>query len=256
MLRFKAFLLAIAVTLMPAATALAQPDMGTAVVTPADPTVDAPGWVRVAYDAMQRHDYRMLAAVLLVGFVAVARKYGARVPGKVGAFVASDRGGAVLSLGLALIGGVIHALLAGQPLGLAMLGTAMYVSFLASGGYALVKKTGVLEWLRAGTVRMLPALVVAGVLGAGGCAWLQAHPTVAAALKCTESLVLAALEDVASAFASGSVNWAAIGHAEEVHGLDAVICAAQRLASPPPGAAVDVKRAKAARAYLSARGLR
>lgn len=260
----KAFLFAMCLVLTPT-LAWAAPDGGAAVDmavasavdagAPAAASGDLGSFVRQAYDAAQRHDYRMLAAVLLIGFVAVARKYGARVPGHIGAFVASDRGGAFLSLGLALIAGVIHALLAGSQLGLGMIATAVYISFLASGGYALVKKAGLVEWLAGAAKRILPALLIGAALTAGGCAWLQAHPTVAAALKCTESLVLAALEDVGAAFASGQVDWAAIGHAEEVHGLDAVVCAAQRLANPPAGAAVNVAAARGAQEYLAVRGL-
>jgi hypothetical protein len=218
--------------------------------------MDIQAFLKTAYDAVMHRDYRLLAATILIGFVAVARKYGARVPGKVGAFVASDRGGAVLALGLALIGGAANALLAAQPLSLAMVGSAMYVAVLAAGGYALVKKADLMGLAKVVLSRGGAALVLILALGTGGCAWLAAHPTVAAALKCTEDLVLAALVDVGAAFSSGSVDWGAIGHAEEVHGLDAVICAAQRLANPSPGAAVNVKVAKGASAYLAARGLK
>jgi hypothetical protein len=217
--------------------------------------MDIEAFLKTAYDAVMHRDYRLLAATLLIGIVALARKYGARVPGKVGAFVASDRGGAVLALALAIIGGAANALLAAQPLSLAMVGSAIYVAVLAAGGYALVKKADLLGLLKGVLSKGGAALVLVLSLTTG-CAWLQAHPTAVAALHCVEDLVLAALSDVAAAFSSGSVDWAAIGRAEEVHGLETVICAAQRLANPPAGSAVDVKVAKGANAYLAARGLK
>lgn len=216
--------------------------------------MDIQAFLKTVYDAVMHRDYRLLVATVLVGFVAVARKYGARVPGKVGAFVASDRGGAVLALGLAIIGGAANALLAAQPLSLAMLGSAVYVAVLAAGGYSLVKKAGLMDVVARLAARVLPMLVLGVALATGGCAWLQAHPTVQGALQCVESIVGEVISALAGAFSSGTVDWNAVGGLEARYGLDAVICAAQRLANPLPGAAVEPNVVKGAQAYLKVRG--
>lgn len=217
--------------------------------------MDIEAFLKTVYDAILNRDYRGLAAIVLVGIVALARKYGARVPGKVGAFISSDRGGAVLALGLAVLGGAANALGAHQPLSLAMLGSAIYVAVLAAGGYALVKKADLLGLLKSALGKGGAALVLILSLSTG-CAWLQAHPTVASALKCAEDIAAEVISAVASAFMSGAPDWKEVGLLEGKYGLDAVICAAQKLANPVPGSAVNVKVVSGAKAYLAARGLK
>lgn len=266
MLHLKAFLIALVVSATPA-LAMATPDGGAVIsdmavqavdagvqAMPSDPTADLGGWVKAAYTAAQGGQYRMLAAILLIGLVSVTRKYGAKVPGKVGAYVASDRGGASVTLGLALIAGIIHALLAGVPLGLPMLATAVYISFLAAGGYTLAKKAGFGDILTAAGRRIGLVAVLVLATASGGCAWLQAHPKILAGLECAQGVAIEVVTALAAALL-GPADWAQVGLLEAKYGLDAVVCAAQKLAAPPVGAAVNPDVVKNARAYLALRGL-
>lgn len=266
MLKIRAFLVALMISASPLALAavpdggadlgavvadMAQPAVATGAV---DPTADFTGWVKAAYTAAQGGQYRMLAAVLLIGFVSVSRKYGSKVPGKVGAYVASDRGGASVTLGLAILAGVIHALLAGTPLGLPMLATAIYISFLAAGGYSLAKKAGLGDLLTAAGRRLGLIAVLVLATASGGCAWLQAHPQILTALECAQGIAVEVVTALAAALL-GPADWAQVGLLEAKYGLDAVVCAAQKLANPPATAAVNPDVVKNARTYLGLRGL-
>jgi hypothetical protein len=233
------FVKALLVTLciLGAAPAFAQdagsPDMGASASVAPDPGVDAGAFIKSAFDAAQRGDYRMFAALALIGVVYVARKYGAKVPGKIGAFAASDRGGAALALGLAIVGGVSHALLAARPLGLSMLVSAVYISFLAAGGYSLVKKAGVEDLMRKALSKIGLALVLVAALANSGCAWLQAHPQIGGAAQCALDAIIQAaptlVADVSSALGGGSPDWGYLLTLEEAHGPDNVGCVVSSL---------------------------
>lgn len=76
------------------------------------------------------------AATALVFAVAVARRYLVeRIP-----FLASDAGGAVLTLVGSFGGAVATALAAGGAVSLGLMWTALGVAAMAAGGYSLVKK--------------------------------------------------------------------------------------------------------------------
>lgn len=105
-----------------------------------DPT-DHPGaYAKAVYNAATHKNYRFLVAFALLAFVSVSRRYASRLPGRGGAFVASDRGGAMLTIVLAISGGATTALLGGGPLSFEMVGNAVMNAVIAAGGYSLVKK--------------------------------------------------------------------------------------------------------------------
>lgn len=177
---------------------------------PPDPVLDL---ARVIYDGVMSGQYFAAAAGALVLAVSLARRFGAPlVP-----WLATDAGGAVLSLGGSLGGSLLTAALAGEAVSLGLIWTAAVVAFFASGGYSTVKRlviaplrarsTGWPSWARAllalvawvfdrpdpqariPTAPVLAVLVVA--LSVGGCATARRAGAVGAntALVCqTESL--------------------------------------------------------------------
>ena len=56
------------------------------------------------------------------------------------AWIKSDVGGAVLVLGLGMVGGITTALVGGAPIGVALLLDAVKVSLGSAGGFVVVKK--------------------------------------------------------------------------------------------------------------------
>lgn len=134
------------------APAIASFDMGThahaapapVALPPAAPALDPtdhPGsWLKAVYSAATHKNYRFLVALALLAFVSISRRYASRLPGKPGQFFASDRGGATLTIALAIAGGTTTALLGGGPLSFEMVGNAVMNAVIAAGGYSLVKK--------------------------------------------------------------------------------------------------------------------
>lgn len=92
--------------------------------------------LKPALEAVKAGQGILAACLLLVFAVAVARRYGAkRFP-----FLASDAGGALLTL-LGSFGGALGtALMAGTAPSLGLATTALGVAFAASGGYSMIKR--------------------------------------------------------------------------------------------------------------------
>lgn len=100
---------------------------------------------RAVYQALHGHHYVLLAGLLLMGACYLVRRLAplAEAPGragKLGAFLRSDRGGAALSLFLAICGGLATAFTAGKGVSLQLVVDALAVSFTASGGWSLARK--------------------------------------------------------------------------------------------------------------------
>jgi hypothetical protein len=108
-------------------------------------------------DALRAGQYPLGAVLALVFAVALARKYGHKLPyvgGKVGPFLKTDHGGALLTLLGSFGGAFATALAAGAAPSLALAWTALGVAVAAAGGYSLIKKLGgplvnkAPEWMR------------------------------------------------------------------------------------------------------------
>ncbi len=80
-----------------------------------------------------------LALVVLLS-VYLARKFGPKLPGRVGAFFGSGYGGMALSFLIGQIGAVVTSLEAGKPLSLQLVLSGVVVSLLGSGLHAQVKQ--------------------------------------------------------------------------------------------------------------------
>jgi len=93
-------------------------------------------FARLLLDAVQSRNYALLVALVVVLAVYLLRKFGgSRLP-----FLRTDRGGALLVLGVALAGAVANALAAGAPFSGELLLTAVRVALTAAGGFTLVKR--------------------------------------------------------------------------------------------------------------------
>lgn len=89
------------------------------------------------------HGEKQLALALVVLLsVFFARKFGPKLPGKVGAFFGSGYGGMALSFLIGQIGAVVTALEAGTPFSLRLVLSGVVVSLLGSGLHAQVKQVG------------------------------------------------------------------------------------------------------------------
>lgn len=134
--------LAEAPTAAPAPAALAPtiaPD-GTV----ADPMDDLAKLALTAIDAIRSGNWWLLASLALSVVLACVRKFG---PGILAskwpagaAWIKSDVGGAVLVLGLGMVGGITTALVGGAPIGMALILDAVKVSLGSAGGFVVVKK--------------------------------------------------------------------------------------------------------------------
>ena len=112
--------------------------------TVADPTDDLAKLAVMAIDAIRSGNWWLLASLALSVVLACVRKFG---PGLLAskwpagaAWIKSDVGGAVLVLGLGMVGGVTTALVGGAPIGAALLLDAVKVSLGSAGGFVVVKK--------------------------------------------------------------------------------------------------------------------
>lgn len=208
-----------------------------------------------AADAVKLHDWRILAAVACVALTWAFRWGAGKIPGKLGAWIKSDQGGAFSALLMGVLGSLGHALFGKEPFSAQFLVDGVVMGVTAAGGYATIKKLlpGASAAKAAGG-----AMALFLGLSLGGCAWLQAHPAVAGALNCAEEAIVQSipgiLGDVGQALSGSSPDWKALGGLEASKGIDVVICAAEKLLGGAiPGAAPNPQIHKNARAYLDSR---
>ncbi|TQF10106.1 hypothetical protein FJV41_41160 [Myxococcus llanfairpwllgwyngyllgogerychwyrndrobwllllantysiliogogogochensis] len=93
-------------------------------------------FAQLLFNAVTSQNYALVASLVVVLLVFLLRKFGGRfIP-----FFNTDRGGAVLVLGVSLAGAVANALAAGAPFSLSLMLTAVKVALTAAGGFTLVKR--------------------------------------------------------------------------------------------------------------------
>lgn len=100
---------------------------------------DLTAFLKATFEAAAKHDWRVFAALLLVGVVWLARKYAMKLPGAVGSFFQGDRGGAVLALVLGVLGAVGHMLTAGAGFSLQTVTDGLVMAVTAAGGWTVFK---------------------------------------------------------------------------------------------------------------------
>jgi hypothetical protein len=92
--------------------------------------------IQLAYEAVARGDARVVAALAAVGSVWWLRRWGAQhLP-----WLATDRGGAALSLAVGVAGSVLHGLAAGQGVSLDLLWQGVQTALVSSGLWTVGRK--------------------------------------------------------------------------------------------------------------------
>ena len=79
---------------------LIEPATGTAIVVGLDTPTDIVGFVREIHGAAVEGDWRVVAGLVLLVLMVAVRRFGSRLPGRVGAFLGSHLGGAIALCGL------------------------------------------------------------------------------------------------------------------------------------------------------------
>lgn len=104
-----------------------------------DPGADGGAFFNQLVAAVASGDYRLVAILAAVGAVFLLRQFATRIPGAVGAFFKTKRGGALT----ALLGGVVTALaglLIGKgPINVGLIVNGIVLGIGASGGWNVVK---------------------------------------------------------------------------------------------------------------------
>lgn len=91
-------------------------------------------------DANNHGEQQLSLALIVLLTVFFARKFGPKIPGKIGAFFGSGYGGMALSFLIGQIGAVVTAIEAGTPFSLRLVLSGVVVSLLGSGLHAQVKQ--------------------------------------------------------------------------------------------------------------------
>lgn len=122
----------------PAPAPAAAPADAGAVPAPAlpDPEADGMGFLKTIVDAAMSRNWAWLAALALVAVVWALRRFaGGKLP-----WLKTDRGGAVLVLATSVVGALATSLGAGKALGGEVVLQAVYVGFMAAGGFTWLKR--------------------------------------------------------------------------------------------------------------------
>ena len=90
--------------------------------------------------AISSGDYKWAAVLGIVGLTALVRQFGPKIPGKVGLFLATSRGGAITALVLALVMALAPAIGGKAPWSPLLVKDALLLGFAAIGGWVGVRR--------------------------------------------------------------------------------------------------------------------
>ena len=177
--------------------------------------------LQTALDAMRTHDWVLLFSLGVMLAIWGLRARGAKIPGKLGVFIASNRGAALLNVVVSFAAAVVASLIAHRPLSDSGLWiAALTASVAAAGGWAQLKAilfppdapalhAVVLKAMRRKPDAVIVLGLVVGLCGmfVAGCA----TPGGAALGKCELGMLPQASEstiaDVSAIAAAGGDNW-------------------------------------------------
>lgn len=97
-------------------------------------------FLQAIVDAITGGQWRAVVVLVAVGAVYALRAGGTKLPGKLGAFLASSRGGAVLALLFAVVSGLGALVLAGKAITLKSVLDVLLLGFTAIGGWVGVRR--------------------------------------------------------------------------------------------------------------------
>ena len=117
-------------------------DMSVIVAPLIPPTPDATTqqYADLIYNAVLNSNWRVLAALALIGVVACIRWLAPKMHNKLGVFLNSDRGGVVLVILGGLGGALSTAVFAGKLITGHLIVNGLVVGFIAAGGWNVIKK--------------------------------------------------------------------------------------------------------------------
>ena len=105
-----------------------------------DPNADLNGFLAQVLDAVKGGNWRLVAVLAAIGAIYALRRFGTKIPGKVGVFLATSRGGTILAVVFSLLVGLGSAFLAGQSFSLALLVDVLMFALTAIGGWVGVRR--------------------------------------------------------------------------------------------------------------------
>lgn len=121
------------------AAVLILPLLAVAQATLPDPS-NTDAFLDAIVQAITGGQWRAVVVLVAVGAVYALRVGGTKLPGKVGAFLATSRGGAVLALLFAVVSGLGAMVLAGKAITLKSVLDVLLLGFTAIGGWVGVRR--------------------------------------------------------------------------------------------------------------------
>lgn len=135
---------------------LAVPLLALAQATIPDPS-NTDAFLQAIVDAITGGQWRAVVVLVAVGAVYALRSGGTKLPGKLGVFLASSRGGAVLALAFAVVSGLGALVLAGKAITLKSVLDVLLLGFTAIGGWVGVRRLLGLDVASAAAAQFVPA---------------------------------------------------------------------------------------------------
>lgn len=117
---------------------LIVPALALAQAVPDPSSTDA--FLGAMVQAVAAGDWKWLAVLAVIGLTFAVRKYGTKLPGAVGSFLATSRGGAVTALVFALVCALAPAIAGKVPWSVALVKDAVLLGFTAIGGWVGVRR--------------------------------------------------------------------------------------------------------------------
>jgi hypothetical protein len=111
----------------------------TVTSTVPDPENDFAGFAKLFKEAAKNGNWKLLAVLLVIGIVWALRKYGVLIP-KVGDFLKSARGGAILTILTGVFGVIAAGLVSSGKFSAGLIWDGILLGLTAAGGWTIVKK--------------------------------------------------------------------------------------------------------------------
>ena len=147
MRRFLAPLLFAAIVVLPILVLAQVPDPG------ADPDT----FIKALVSALAGGQWKVAGVLGAIGGIYLLRTFGTKIPGAVGAFLGTSRGGAFLALLATLVVGLGAALVAGTPITVNLVLGVLTTAFAAIGGWVGVRRLLGLDVASVAATQFVPA---------------------------------------------------------------------------------------------------
>ena len=105
-----------------------------------DPTTASDAFFDMLARAVAGGDWKLVAVLAVIGLTFLAKTYGSKIPGALGTFLASSRGGAILALVLSLLVALAPAIAGKAPWSINLVRDALTLGLGAIGGWVGVRR--------------------------------------------------------------------------------------------------------------------